>query len=77
MDFRGMTRLARTFKIKAGGFQARGVPAVIIAISGLTLVAGVVRAINQNAATLPETFREAKGLIAALKAEGSGPRLKS
>lgn len=77
MDFRGMARVARTFKIKVGGFRARGAPAVIVAVSGLTLVTGLVRAVNQNAATLPEAFREAKGLIDALKAEGSGPRLKS
>jgi len=71
-----MARVARTFKICVGDFRAQGAPAVIVALCGLTLIAGVARAINQSAAALPETFREAKGLVDAWKMGGSGPRLK-
>jgi hypothetical protein len=71
-----MARVARAFKIRVGGFEAQGAPAVIVAVSGLTLVAGAMRAINQSAGSLPEAFREAKGLVDALKAEGGAPRLK-
>ncbi len=72
-----MARVARTFKMEIGGFRAQGAPAVIAAVCGLTFVAGFVRAINQNAAMLPDTFREARALVDSLKADGPGNRLKS
>ena len=67
MNFRDLARVAKSFKIEVGGFRAQGAPAVILAAGGLTLAAGLVRLLNQNAAMLPETLREAKGLIEALR----------
>ncbi len=70
MKFKDLVRIAKSFKIEVGGFRAQGAPAVILAVGGLTLAAGVVRLLNQNAAMLPETLREAKGLIESLRSEG-------
>ncbi|MDQ6825892.1 MAG: hypothetical protein M3Z14_01660 [Candidatus Eremiobacteraeota bacterium] len=77
MDFRGLARVTRTFKVEMGHFRAQGAPAVIVSACGLALAAGLMRAINQNAAILPDTLREAKGLVDSLKAERAAPQLKS
>lgn len=73
MKFRDMARVAKAFKIEFGGFRAQGAPAVILAAGGLTLAAGLVRILSQNASMLPETLREAKGLVEALR---SDPKIK-
>ncbi|MDQ6930850.1 MAG: hypothetical protein M3126_09325 [Candidatus Eremiobacteraeota bacterium] len=69
MKLKGMARIAKSFQIEAGGFRARGAPAVILAAGGVVLVAGIVRLLSQNASVLPETLREAKGLIESLRSE--------
>ena len=69
MKFRDVARVAKTFKIEIGGFRAQGAPAVILAAGGLTLAAGLVRILSQNAAMLPETLREAKGLVEAIRSD--------
>jgi len=38
-------------------------------MGGLTIAAGVVRLLSQNATVLPDTLREAKGLVDSLRAE--------
>ncbi|GAC1654650.1 MAG: hypothetical protein NVS9B12_05350 [Vulcanimicrobiaceae bacterium] len=76
MKFKDLARVAKSFKIEIGGFRAQGVPAVILALGGLTVAAGLVRVLNQNAAMLPETLREAKGLIESLRS-GDPKRLNS
>ena len=67
MKFKDVARVAKSFKIEFGGFRAQGAPAVILAVGGLTVAAGLVRLLSQNAAMLPETLREAKGLIESLR----------
>ena len=69
MKFRDVARVAKAFKIEIGGFRAQGAPAVLLAAGGLTLAAGIVRILSNNAAMLPETLREAKGLVEALKTD--------
>ena len=73
MKFRDVARVAKAFKIEFGGFRAQGAPAVILAAGGLTLAAGLVRILSQNASMLPETLREAKGLVEAIR---SDPKIK-
>ncbi len=77
MKMKDVARVARSFKIEVGGFRAQGAPAVILALSGLTLAVGVVRMIAQNAGVLPETLREAKGLVDSLRSDESVRRLAS
>lgn len=69
MKFKDVARVAKWFKIEFGGFRAQGAPAVILAVGGLTVAAGLMRLLTQNAAVLPETLREAKGLIEALRSD--------
>ncbi len=69
MKFKDLARLAKAFKIQVGGFRAQGAPAVILAAGGLTLAAGLVRILSQNASMLPETLREAKGLVEAIRSD--------
>lgn len=67
MKFKDLARVAKAFTIEFGGFRAQGAPAVILAVGGLTLAAGTVRLLAANASMLPETLREAKGLVEALR----------
>jgi hypothetical protein len=67
MNFKGLARLVRGFKIEVGEIRAQGPPAIIVAVSGLVLATGLVRLLNQNATVLPETLREAKALVDSLR----------
>lgn len=67
-------RIIKSFNLRVGGLQAEGVPAVILAWAGIVLAVGAVRALDRNAAVLPEAFREAKGLLESVRGErGSTP----
>jgi hypothetical protein len=63
-------KILRASAIRYDGFRARGVPAILLGVTGVVLAAGTVRALAVAAPTLPETLREAKGLADALR---SGP----
>ena len=71
MKFKDLARVAKAFKIEVGGFRAQGAPAIIVAVGGLTLAAGIVRILSQNATMLPQTLREATSLIEALRSDGT------
>ena len=74
MKLRNLARVFKHFRLKAGALEAEGPPAVILAAAGIVLAFGVVRAVDRNAPVLPEAFREAKGLLEAIRAErGSAP----
>lgn len=77
MKYRDLARVAKAFKIEFGGFRAQGAPAVILAVGGAALAVGAVRLLSQNAAALPETLREAKGLVQALRSPNEPRRLNS
>lgn len=77
MKFKDLARVAKAFKIEIGGFRAQGAPAVILAVGGLTLAAGTIRLLSANASMLPETLREAKGLVEALRSDPNVKRLNS
>lgn len=74
--FKGVSRVTGTFRIEIGAFRAKGIPAVLVAASGVVLAAGVTRALVRNADRLPETLREARGLAQALHRDDA-PRLPS
>jgi hypothetical protein len=73
--FRGLARVQRSFTLELGPLRARGVPAVLIGVSGIVLASGLTAALAKGATRLPETLGEARGLAEALNSRS--PRLKS
>jgi hypothetical protein len=73
--FRGLARLQRTFTIEIGPVRARGVPAILLGVTGIVLASGVTAALARGAPRLPETLGEARKLADALST--GAPRLKS
>ncbi|HEV7178985.1 MAG TPA: hypothetical protein VGN11_03885 [Candidatus Baltobacteraceae bacterium] len=67
--FRGIAKLQSTFTIGFGPIRATGVPAVLVAVTGVVLAGGVASMLSRNATRLPETLREARGLAEALRGE--------
>ena len=67
--FKGLARVTRTFKLEAGNLRAEGVPAILLAVSGLVLAVGAARVLTENAGALPETLRETKGLVEAIRGD--------
>ena len=63
--FKGVSRVTRTFKLEAGPFRAQGVPAVLVAVTGVLVAA----AIAKSASNLPETLREARALAQTMRRE--------
>jgi hypothetical protein len=72
---RGVARVQRTFTIEVGPLRARGVPAILLGVTGIVLASGVAAALAKGASRLPETLGEARNLADALNA--GSPRLKS
>ncbi|MGC1380960.1 MAG: hypothetical protein WA814_08040 [Candidatus Baltobacteraceae bacterium] len=66
--FRGVARVQRSFVLEIGPLRARGVPAVLIGVSGIVLASGLTAALAKGATRLPETLGEARGLAEALNA---------
>jgi hypothetical protein len=64
--FRGIARVQDTFSIEIGPIRASGVPAILVAVTGIVLAAGIAR-------RLPETLHEAERLAQTLR--GDRPRL--
>jgi len=63
--FKGVSRVTRTFSIEAGPFRAKGIPAVLVAATGVVIAA----ALAKGASNLPETLREARALAQAMRPE--------
>jgi hypothetical protein len=64
--FRGIARVQDTFTLEIGPIRASGVPAILVAVTGIVLAAGIAR-------RLPETLHEAERLAQTLR--GDRPRL--
>lgn len=73
--FRGLARVQATFCVEIGPFRATGVPAILVAVTGVIAASGVAGLLSRNAAMIPETLREARGLAETLR--GERPRLSS
>ncbi len=67
--FRGITEMERAYTIEIGPVHATGVPAVLVAVTGLVLAGGLAAMLSKNAARLPETLREARGLAETLRGD--------
>lgn len=73
--FKGLARVTKTFTLEAGPLRATGVPAVLVAVGGIVLAAGVTKALAEHSERLPETLREARALAQTLRPEQ--PKLRS
>ena len=67
--FRGITHVQQTFSIEVGPVRATGVPAILVAVTGVVVASGVAAVLSKNAARLPETLREARGLAETLRGD--------
>jgi hypothetical protein len=66
---KSLARVSKTFTLEVGPLRARGVPAVLVAASGLITAVGVARALTRSSDRLPETLREARTLAQSLRPE--------
>ena len=73
--FKGAARVTKTFSLEIGPLRATGVPAVLVAVSGIVLAAGVTKTLAEHSERLPETLREARALAQTLRPEQ--PQLRS
>jgi hypothetical protein len=69
--FRGMARVQETFEIHIGPIHARGVPAVLIGVTGIVVGSGIAAMLAKSAERLPETLREARGLSDSIRGANS------
>jgi len=67
-----LARILRASQIRYRGFRARGVPAILIGVSGIVLT---VRALAVAAPSLAEALREATKLVDAMRTDR--PRLRA
>ena len=67
--FRGIAEMEREYTIQLGPLRASGVPALLVAIGGVVLAGGFAAMLSKNAARLPETLREARGLAETLRGD--------
>ncbi|HEY9085008.1 MAG TPA: hypothetical protein VIN40_03590 [Candidatus Tyrphobacter sp.] len=65
--FRGLARVQQTFEIQIGPIHARGVPAILIGVTGIVVASGVTAMLAKSAERLPETLREARGLTDSIR----------
>ena len=64
---KGVARILRTFSIEVGPIRATGAPAMLVALTGVIVGVGVATALTRASSQLPESLREAKGLINRLR----------
>jgi hypothetical protein len=61
--------------IEVGPLRATGVPAILLAVTGIVVASGIAGALVRGAARLPETLSEARSLAETLR--GDPPRLNA
>ena len=66
---KGLARVTKTFSLEVGPLRATGVPAVLVAVSGIVVAAGAMKALADHSERLPETLREARALAQTLRNE--------
>lgn len=65
--FRGIARTQQTFTLELGPIRATGVPAILLAVSGVVVAGGLAGLVSKGG--LPETLREARGLAETLRGD--------
>ncbi len=68
-DASGVAEILGASRLRLGKFRASGVPAILLGASAIVVAAGVARALQAAAPTLPETLRESKNLLDAQRVE--------
>ncbi len=71
--FKGIARTQESFSVEIGPLRARGIPAILVAVTGVVVAGGVASMLAKGAARLPESLREARALAETLR--GDRPRL--
>jgi hypothetical protein len=61
--------LVRGSRFRFGGVRARGVPAILCGAAAIVLAARAGAALNRGIVALPETIREVRLLLVALRGE--------
>jgi hypothetical protein len=69
-----IARAQTVFSIEVGPIRATGLPAVLVAITGIVVGSGIASMLVRGAARLPETLGEARALAETLR--GDRARLK-
>lgn len=67
--FRGISRMQETYRIDVGPVRATGVPAILVAVTGVVIAGGIAALLSKSAGRLPETMREARGLAETLRGD--------
>jgi hypothetical protein len=70
---RRIRALVKASRLRLGGFETSGVPAILCGSAAIVLAAGFSAALRRSASLLPETLREAREFWIALR--GSRPEL--
>ena len=73
INFKSLAKVTKTFKLEVGRIRAEGVPAVLLSAAAVVLAAGVAKTLVSATPNLPEAFREARGLLGALRGETALP----
>ena len=73
LNLKNLARVTKTFKLEVGSLRAQGIPAVLLGAAAVVLAAGVSRTLVNATPSLPEAFREARGLLGALRGETALP----
>jgi hypothetical protein len=68
-SLKALARVTKTFSLEVGPLRAEGVPAVLVALTGVVLAGGLARALMQSSDRLPETLREAQSLAIAVRSK--------
>jgi len=70
-NFRDLSRVTKTFRFELGPLKARGVPAILLGVSGIVASVGFARLLAENPAALSETIREATRFMGVLRGEST------
>lgn len=69
LNLRDLARVTKTFRLELGPLRARGVPAILLGVSGIIAATGFARLLAENPAALSETIREATRFMGVLRAD--------
>lgn len=67
--FKGIARTQASFTLELGPLRATGVPAILVAVTGVVVAGGIASMLAKGAARLPETLREARTLAETLRGD--------
>ena len=67
LNFRDLARVTKTFRLELGPLRARGVPAILLGVSGIIAAAGFARLLSENPSALTETIREATRFLGVVQ----------